>query len=169
VFFRDGEWIHTVIDDNLYLDAADYNGGYDPRGEGARKYKERQQTGSDALYFASCSEQNETWIPLLEKAYAKAHGDYDAISGGVAGEAVEDMTGGVTTIIETNKILRKERLWKEMLNENKEFLFAVSSKRQRSGFEELKGGLVPQHAYSIIKATEEVGEDGKSVRLIQIR
>jgi hypothetical protein len=169
VFFRDGEWIHTVIDDNLYLSTPDYAGGYDPRGESERKVKERQQTGSDALYFASCSDQNETWLPLLEKAYAKVHGDYQAISGGMAGEAVEDLTGGVTTIIETNKILRKDRLWKEMLNENKEFLFAVSSKRQRFGFEGRKGGLVPQHAYSIIQAREEVGEDGKSVRLIKIR
>lgn len=40
------------------------------------------QTGSKALYFAQCRDQNETWLPLLEKAYAKAHGDYGAIEGG---------------------------------------------------------------------------------------
>jgi hypothetical protein len=169
VFFRDGEWIYVVIDDNLYLSQSDFVGGYDPRGENSRKFKERQQTGSDALYFASCSDQNETWLPLLEKAYSKAHGDYEAISGGLAGEAVEDMTGGVTTILLTNKILSKSRLWKELLNDNKDFLFAVSSKRQRYTFEAQKSGLALSHAYSILKATEEKGEDGKLVRLVKIR
>jgi hypothetical protein len=27
----------------------------------------RQQTNSKALYFAQCSDPNETWLPLLEK------------------------------------------------------------------------------------------------------
>jgi Calpain family cysteine protease len=169
VFFRDGAWIYTVIDDNLYLDRGDFTGGYDPRGENSRKYKERHQTGSEALYFASCSDQNETWLPLLEKAYAKVHGDYAAISGGLAGEAIEDMTGGVTTIILSNKILSKNRLWKEMLNENKDFLFAVSSKQQRYAYEDQKTGLALQHAYSVLRATEENDEKGKSVRLVKIR
>jgi hypothetical protein len=68
---------------------------YDPTGEKERKFKKNHQTGSEALYFAHCADPNETWLPLLEKAYAKAHGDFDAISGGSSGEAVEDMTGGM--------------------------------------------------------------------------
>ena len=86
VFYRDGEWIWTVVDDNLYvryLDFDAYGDQYDPTGVKERKYKKNNQTGSDALYFASCVDQNETWLPLLEKAYAKAHGDYDAIDGGI--------------------------------------------------------------------------------------
>lgn len=169
VFFRDGEWISTVVDDNLYLKVPDFAGGYDPRGTESRKHKERLQTGSDALYFASCLNQNETWLPLLEKAYAKVHGDYDAIDRGFPVEAVEDMTGGVGTIILTNKILDEECLWKEMLNENKEFLFAVSSKRQQYVLDVLKPGLVPEHAYSILRAREEKDKDGETVRLVQIR
>lgn len=46
------------------------------------------QAGSRALYFAQCSDDNETWLPLLEKAYAKAHGDYTAIEGGFVGYVV---------------------------------------------------------------------------------
>ena len=35
--------------------------------------------------FAKCEDKSETWLPLLEKAYAKAHGDYGAIEGGWTG------------------------------------------------------------------------------------
>lgn len=113
VFQRDGEWTSTVVDDNLYLAATDfdrYGDTYDSTGRRAREHRRRHQTGSEALYFAKCADVNETWLPLLEKAYAKVHGDYEAISGGWSGEAVEDMTGGVTTTVCTNRVLKKDKL-----------------------------------------------------------
>ena len=74
VFYRDGEWIPVVVDDNLYLTDGDYaSDNYnDASGKKARQWRERQQTGSEALYFSHCEDPNETWLPLLEKAYAKA-------------------------------------------------------------------------------------------------
>lgn len=60
VFYRDGEWIWTVVDDNLYLNSKDWAAlwdYYDPTGAKERKYKRNEQTGSDALYFASCKDQ----------------------------------------------------------------------------------------------------------------
>lgn len=75
VFYRDGEWIWTVVDDNLYLVDCDFDATWgdrwDPRNTKEMKYKKNKQTGSEALYFASCDDENETWLPLLEKAYAK--------------------------------------------------------------------------------------------------
>jgi hypothetical protein len=171
VFYRDGEWISAVIDDSLYVTNRDYDAvvdDYDPTGERERKYKERYQTGSEALHFGKCQSPNETWLPLLEKAYAKVHGDYDSIDGGRAGEAVEDMTGGVTTTIITNKILSKEKLWRELMNVNKEFVFATSSPSLGTDSES-RQGLALSHAYSVLKAVEEVGEDDKKVRLVLIR
>lgn len=48
-------------------------------------YEKTFMKGSNALVYASCQDPNETWLPLLEKAYAKAHGDYGAVEGGWSG------------------------------------------------------------------------------------
>lgn len=108
VFFRDGEWVSTVVDDNLCLNSLDfddaYSSVYDPSGKKAKKWKDHNQTGSEALFYASCEDPNETWLPLLEKAYAKVHGDYAAIVAGWAGEGVEDMSGGIATTSEWRKL-----------------------------------------------------------------
>jgi hypothetical protein len=93
------------VDDNLCLTSLDFDDAYsastyDPSGKKAKKWKEHNQTGSEALFYASCEDSNETWLPLLEKAYAKIHGDYAAIEGGWAGEGVEDMSGGIATTSE---------------------------------------------------------------------
>ncbi|KAI9867798.1 MAG: hypothetical protein M1813_007620 [Trichoglossum hirsutum] len=169
VFFRDGEWFSTVVDDNLYMVQQDYTSDiYDNSGEEEREYRELHQTGSSALYFAHCADKNETWLPLLEKAYAKVHGDYDAISGGVSGEAVEDMTGGVTTNLLTNKVLDKDKLWQELLGANKDFVFAALSSSPTTNVEGMRG-LTPGHSYSILKATEESDADGNKFRLVLIR
>ena len=57
---------------------------YDPI-YAADEHQKLHQTGSRALYFAKCINENETWLPLLEKAYAKAHGDFRALNGGSMG------------------------------------------------------------------------------------
>lgn len=168
VFFKDGEWISTVVDDNLYLTEEDYRywyDEYDPTGKKGRKYRKDKQTGSEALYFSQCSDPNETWLPLLEKAYAKVHGDYEAISGGWPGEGVEDMTGGVSAMLQSNRVLRKDKLWKELVNANGDFVFSCSA----HGYADTRGSMANGHAYSILKATEEVDEDGRKIRLVKIR
>jgi hypothetical protein len=173
VFYRDGEWIWTVVDDNLFLSKPDFDergDTYDPTGIKETRYKKSHQTGSEALYFASCANENETWVPLLEKAYAKVHGDYDAISGGISGEAVEDLTGGVTIKILTDRILSKERLWRELTEVNKDFLFSASSPGSYGNDADARRGLALNHAYSIIKAVEEESEDKKTKhRLVLVR
>lgn len=94
VFHRDGQWIPTVIDDKLYLRHADWEESIVEKPEWSRvgnrieideEYRKAYQVGSRALYFAQCTTENETWLPLLEKAFAKAHGDYASIDGGFTG------------------------------------------------------------------------------------
>ena len=82
VFHRDGEWVSEIIDDKLYLLKPDYDASWLERNlmEGQRRinseeeYRTMYQTNSRALFFAQCEDPNEIWLPLLEKAYAKAHG-----------------------------------------------------------------------------------------------
>ncbi|CAJ2505545.1 Uu.00g129390.m01.CDS01 [Anthostomella pinea] len=171
VFQRDGGWVPVVVDDNLYLKEQDfdyYGDIYDPTGKKARKHRRDMQTGADALYFARCDDQNETWLPILEKAYAKVHGDYAAINGGWPGEAVEDMTGGVTTTIASNRVLSKHRLWKELSNKDGEFVFALAA--MGTGWDNTRSGLALGHAYSILDAREEPTEDLlEKKRLVKIR
>jgi hypothetical protein len=171
VFQRDGEWVPCVVDDNLYLNETDfdfYGDVYDSTGKRARKHRKEKQTGSDAVYFARCEDQNETWLPILEKAYAKVHGDYESINGGWPGEAVEDMTGGVTTTIASNRVLSKDKLWRELANSDNEFVFALAA--MGTGWDSKRGGLALGHAYSILEAREELVEDGhEKKRLVKIR
>ncbi|ETI23527.1 hypothetical protein G647_05329 [Cladophialophora carrionii CBS 160.54] len=183
VFHRDGEWHQCIIDDKLYLRAPAYDESGDVvltqygirRPDQEDQYQELFQRGSKSLYFAQCRDQNETWVSLLEKAYAKAHGDYASISGGQTGEAIEDLTGGVTTEIYTTNILDPEAFWKDELSRiGKDFVFSCAAARWREWRpylvanekvrEERRSGIVSQHAYAVLDVYEGHGQ-----RLVKIR
>lgn len=174
----DGEWQQCMVDDKLYLRAADYDESVDERplwddiNHTEEEYQRVLQTGSRALYFAQCVDENETWLPLLEKAFAKAHGDYSAIEGGFVGEAIEDLTGGVTSEILSSNILNKNRFWtEELMKVNKEFLFGCGTglfsnwlDPHYRGPPRDRKGISEQHSYSIMEAREIDGH-----RLLRLR
>lgn len=86
-------------------------------------------------------------------------------------EAIEDLTGGVTTELFTTDILDQDRFWTDELRKvNDDFLFGCATgffsnwlypdyngPRERRGIAEM-------HAYSIMEAREEKGE-----RLLRLR
>ncbi|RDW78046.1 hypothetical protein BP5796_05898 [Coleophoma crateriformis] len=174
VFYRDGTWVSEVIDDKLYLSAPDYDDCDDSRRSvwdrshsrldpevSREEYRKTFQTGSDALFFGSCADQNETWVPLIEKAFAKTHGDYEAIDGGWPGEGVEDLTGGVTTEMVSADILDKDQLWNEVfLQVNKEFLVSAGTREYGHPDPNELGrqGIEDGHAYSLLQTVEYAGQ-----------
>jgi hypothetical protein len=84
--------------------------------------------------------------------------DYAAIEGGFTGEALEDLTGGVTTEIFSTDILDKEYFWKEeLLKVNKDFLFGCAAGIFWSPWGYRKG-IYEGHAYSIMRAVEMDGQ-----------
>mmetsp|Transcript_3680 Transcript_3680/g.3609 ORF Transcript_3680/g.3609 Transcript_3680/m.3609 type:complete len:142 (-) Transcript_3680:1542-1967(-) len=69
---KNGEWREIVIDDHFPC------------------YPNGQP-------FFSKGHGNELWVLILEKAYAKIHGTYKNIVGGIPHEAMMDLTGCPTT------------------------------------------------------------------------
>ncbi|KAJ3064282.1 hypothetical protein HDU99_004512, partial [Rhizoclosmatium hyalinum] len=150
VFYRDGQWITSIVDDQLATLAHDYR-----LMEGTKIDKEDYDKvmfrGSKFLKFAKCHDAKRTWVPLIEKAYAKAHGDYESISGGHGGEAVEDLTGGLCTTFPIEDILDTDKFWNEELlqmQSGKVFFLSLYYDTQ---------GLVSGHEYSVLRAVEAKG------------
>ena len=121
VLFRDGEWITEVVDDKLYLRRADFEDSDEQerriwednriRINSEEEYRKEFQSNSRALYYAQSSHPDETWVPLLEKAFAKAHGDYAAIDGGYVGYVASipkssgQMANVYTKLVRVSRIL----------------------------------------------------------------
>ncbi|KAJ3454891.1 hypothetical protein MRS44_013491 [Fusarium solani] len=172
VFFRDGGWIQTIIDDKLYLKSADWNHPniqrylleQISREDNEDVYRKTYQTGSKALFFAQCRDQNETWVPLIEKAYAKAHGDYASLSDGRMSEGLEDLSGNVSTGLRMSSILNRDRFWDKMSRANDEFFFGASTD-YLGGSHVRSDGILEAHSYVVMDARKlESGE-----RLVKLR
>ncbi|KAG0313113.1 hypothetical protein BGZ99_009077 [Dissophora globulifera] len=144
IFFKDGDWVSTVVDDQLF-------------------YKVDPLSFRRTLYFSSCNEERESWLPLMEKAYAKIHGDYETLTGGFTSEGIEDLTGGIASMIFTGDILDKDRFWEEeMKNVNKHTLLGCAINFEEESPE--KHGIQSGHAYSVLNAAEYNNE-----RLVNVR
>ncbi|XP_068730617.1 calpain-B-like isoform X1 [Montipora capricornis] len=123
-FWRFGEWVEVIIDDFL-------------------------PTHNGKLYYARSSDPNEFWSALLEKAYAKVCGSYEAMGLGRISEALQDFTGGVIEMINLQspppdlyKVLTKAHERHSLMGASIE---TTSKDVQKS----LPNGLITGHAYSI--------------------
>lgn len=57
--------------------------------------------------FTTCT-NNDLWILILEKAYAKLHGTYLALRGGYSSEGIQDLTGSPTIYYDLqNEVVNK--------------------------------------------------------------
>lgn len=147
-FWRFGKWVEVCVDDRLPCD------------------RQNGPQGQPKLILMQSQDQNEFWSALLEKAYAKLHGSYQALEGGHAIEAMEDFTGGVSENFDVGNLHPDVDLFDIIFKaQNKGSLLGCSIKGQQGVIEhKLPNGLIMGHAYTITG----VHKDGK-LKLIRCR
>jgi len=116
--------------------------------------------------FGRSTDPNELWVGLLEKAYAKLYGSYDAIVGGNIAEALRDLTGLAATeldlthkdnlaAVSSGELWEKMKQWRRAGNQ-----LATSIANGKSSFEGGAAlGLLYNHAYSILDVRKSARGD----------
>ncbi|KAL7543669.1 hypothetical protein ACHAXR_013497 [Thalassiosira sp. AJA248-18] len=115
---------------------------------------QRRVLTSDLAY--SKARHNQLWVPFVEKAYAKIHGSYRAISGGHVEEAFLDLSGAPTAVYNFDHYdFNPRQFWSELLT------FRSKRLPMGCGTSSSQGGIIGMHAYSILDVREvrNVGMD----------
>uniref|UniRef100_A0A914BUM7 Calpain catalytic domain-containing protein n=1 Tax=Acrobeloides nanus TaxID=290746 RepID=A0A914BUM7_9BILA len=143
-FWQYGKWVDVVIDDRL-------------------------PTHNGQLIYMHSRNHNEFWSALLEKAYAKLYGSYEALKSGLTSEALEDMTGGLAERMKLEED-RSEVLWHIIMRGLKMgSIFGCSIDADPASYEnKLSTGLVQGHAYNITGIRMVNGPKGQTT-LLRIR
>ncbi|KAA0187499.1 Calpain family cysteine protease [Fasciolopsis buskii] len=124
-FWRFGEWKEVVVDDRL-------------------------PTSRGSLVYIHSTEKNEFWSALMEKAYAKLCGSYEALKGGTTSEALEDFTGGIAEMFELRSKAPEDLFQIMLKSQERNSLMACSIQADPNRYEaELANGLIMGHAYSV--------------------
>ena len=61
-------------------------------------------TRDGRLIYLKSDNPNEFWTALMEKAYAKMHGSYQALEGGQTIDAMIDFTGSIPRLLFHNEV-----------------------------------------------------------------
>lgn len=68
--YKNFQWIYVIIDERVPVSKAD-----------------------GQPIFGQCKNSHETWVAMIEKAYAKIHGCYGNLISGYIDEGVQELTG----------------------------------------------------------------------------
>ncbi|ELU01678.1 hypothetical protein CAPTEDRAFT_182806 [Capitella teleta] len=146
-FWRYGVWTEVVVDDRL-------------------------PTKNNRLVFCRNRESlNEFWSALLEKAYAKIFGSYQALETGFSHEALVDMTGGIGEFIDVKNIPDRSKFFKliKRLHKRGSLICSAIETGDDGTYESrLDNGLVTGHAYSLTNISEVTVNEAK-VQLVRLR
>lgn len=109
---------------------------------------------------------NELWVMLLEKAWAKINGGYINIVGGWPNEVLETLTCFCIKSIDNQDPSEKDNLWEKILSADQNNHLITCSTINDKFIEEM--GLISGHAFTLISA-EQAELKGNKVRLLRIR
>uniref|UniRef100_UPI00358E7DFA calpain-3-like n=1 Tax=Myxine glutinosa TaxID=7769 RepID=UPI00358E7DFA len=143
-FWQFGRWVDVFIDDSL-------------------------PTQNNHLVFLHSVDRNEFWSALLEKAYAKLNGSYEALKGGSIAEAMEDFTGGVYEFYNLTKASPSlYRFMHKALQKDSMMGCSIDATNLADVEMRLSNGLVKGHAYSITGVNQVFFQE-QAVRLVRLR
>lgn len=160
--WKDGFWNNYIIDDYLPCD-----------------FKKKTLCFSSCVYLNDIKnksmkelkenhDQEYFWLPLLEKAFAKAFGSYYILESLTVEEALQSLTG--SAVIQLDNSI--EDLWLEIKQAfNNNYIILASSGDTSASRELLKEvGLLPYCSYNVLEAHElELDEMGNIEYLLKIR
>mmetsp|Transcript_12658 Transcript_12658/g.46756 ORF Transcript_12658/g.46756 Transcript_12658/m.46756 type:complete len:723 (-) Transcript_12658:215-2383(-) len=153
-----GVWRKVVVDDRLP----------GTRGRSAWRGSQHMRRPAQLLYCRTARKQ--LWASLVEKAYAKYCGSYEALGGGWANEAFEVLTGWPVLDFVLEEEQDSELLWVRMLSSKERGYLMTLSTHDRADVRQV--GLRPTHCYSILEAYDGVQRsamDATTHRLLKIR
>ena len=133
------------------------------------------------LVFSKAT-RNQLWVPLIEKAMAKAYGCYESLAGGHTYEGLSALTG---ECVETfalpddkrpsdrsdSSAIDPEELWIKLISYlEARFLIGASCGRENIPDDVYNQmGLIKNHAYAVLAVHSSLLRNGKPLQLVKLR
>lgn len=149
-FYRFGQWVEVVVDDYLPL------------------YSTQKQTDLENLFphdqaehrrlvFGRSNNEDEWWCSLMEKAYAKLCGSYQALEIGSPEDALVDLSGSIPERLDlTDEKLVQQigtegfcEMLKRAREQNSLMSASLAPLQDETAGDVLPNGLIIGHSYSI--------------------
>ena len=148
--FINGHWREVIVDDYVPV------------------FEEDDKTISLAF---SRTFEDQAWLPLLEKAYAKVYGGYKSIEGGHFADTLRELTGADVEVVQIGGSTNTEQLWNKLQQSlNTDCLLGGVVRETILGLQQGEEQPILDHTCNILNAVEVLHpSDGSKHRIVQIR